>query len=608
MLAGPGHARRSAYKLLFLGDVIVTTLSKLQSLKTFSDVAEFLGYTNKSLSYILFRIPDIKKYKEVKIPKKDGSIRIIQKPDDKLKLLQRRLSNALTLCSNEIDLRKNKKPLSHGFKKNLSIYTNAKKHKHKKFVLNFDLEDFFPSINFGRVRGYFIKNNDFLLTEDVSTVIAQISCFKNQLPQGSPCSPIISNLIAHILDVRLVAIAKKNGLTYSRYADDITMSTNAKVFPEGIINLTGDKEKPCSLDDTIIKEIHRCGFNINPKKTRLNYRTQRQTVTGLVVNKKINIKDEYYKTSRAMCHKLFNTGTFEIPGTMSPSHIHEDPSVEPAPSTIRRLEGILNFIHTTKNLSDHRPIIEKQDKPTNQWRMFRDFLFYKYFSAMDAPLLICEGTTDSIYLKSALKNIEKAYPSLFHSGDENPFKVRFFNYSKRNRELLHLSGGTGELAKLVGNYNSQRKKFKHWYPQHPVIIVTDNDQGTKNKNEKKKGKNAATAVFSAAKTVSSSLKISIHTNDMFYHITDNLFLVKTPHIGNKIETCIEDLFSQDTRNTQINGKSFNPENDYNIATQYGKKDFAEKVIMQHASKIDFSGFVPLLDRIEETINAYHREK
>jgi hypothetical protein len=474
--------------------------------------------------------------------------------------------------------------------------------------LNFDLEDFFPSINFGRVRGYFIKNNEFHLAENVATVIAQIACFENQLPQGSPCSPIISNLIAHILDVRLVNIAKKNGLTYSRYADDITMSTNAKVFPEGIVSRSDDQEKSYSLDETIIKEINRCGFNINPKKTRLNHKSQRQTVTGLVVNKKINIKQEYYKTSRAMCHKLFNTGTFEIPGALSPSHIAEDPRIEKAPSTIRRLEGILNFIHTTKNLSDHRPIIEKQDKPTSQWRTFRDFLFYKYFSAMDAPLIICEGITDSIYLKAALKNSEKAYPSLFVSGDENPFKVRFFKYSKRNRELLHLSGGTGELAKLVGSYNSQRKKFPHWQPQHPVIIITDNDQGAKNKKEKKKGKNAAAAVFSAAKTVSNSLEISINTNDTFYHITDNLFLVKTPHVGKKIETCIEDLFSQETRKTKISGKSFNPENDYDTATQYGKKDFAEKVIMQHSSKIDFSGFIPLLDRIEQTIYSFHQKK
>jgi hypothetical protein len=104
----------------------LTTLSKLQSLETFSDVAEFFGYTNKSLSYILFRIPDSKKYRRAEIPKKDGSVRVIQQPDDRLKLLQRRLANALTLCANEIDSKRNKKPLSHGFKRKLSIYTNAK--------------------------------------------------------------------------------------------------------------------------------------------------------------------------------------------------------------------------------------------------------------------------------------------------------------------------------------------------------------------------------------------------------------------------------------------------------------------------------------------------
>ena len=97
-----------------------------------------------------------------------------------------------------------------------------------------DLEDFFPSINFGRVRGYFIRDKSFALDEDVATVVAQIACHENALPQGSPCSPVISNLIAQVLDMHLVRLASKVGCTYSRYADDLTFSTNKKVFPAEI--------------------------------------------------------------------------------------------------------------------------------------------------------------------------------------------------------------------------------------------------------------------------------------------------------------------------------------------------------------------------------------
>ena len=94
-----------------------------------------------------------------------------------------------------------------------------------------DLADFFPSLNFGRVRGFFLKDRDFELHEKVATVIAQIACFENQLPQGSPCSPAIADMVAHVLDVHLVRLAKKYRVTYSRYADDLTFSTNQRLFP-----------------------------------------------------------------------------------------------------------------------------------------------------------------------------------------------------------------------------------------------------------------------------------------------------------------------------------------------------------------------------------------
>ena len=124
--------------------------------------------------------------------------------------------------------------IAHGFKRNRSIITNAKQHRNRRHVFNVDLEDFFPSINFGRVRGYFIRDSSFALDKDVATVIAQIACHENALPQGSPCSPVISNLIAHVLDMHLVNLASMVGCTYSRYADDLTFSTNKESFPPEI--------------------------------------------------------------------------------------------------------------------------------------------------------------------------------------------------------------------------------------------------------------------------------------------------------------------------------------------------------------------------------------
>ena len=133
--------------------------------------------------------------------------------------------------------------------------------------VNVDIQDFFPSINFGRVRGFFIKNSHFSLDTNVATVIAQIACHNNELPQGSPCSPIISNLIGHLLDIRMANLAKRAKCTYSRYADDLTFSTNKKDFPDSIAIMKDDNNWVAG--SRLIKEIEKVGFSLNTKKTSI---------------------------------------------------------------------------------------------------------------------------------------------------------------------------------------------------------------------------------------------------------------------------------------------------------------------------------------------------
>jgi RNA-directed DNA polymerase len=97
------------------------------------------------------------------------------------------------LSVDEINTANNRKDrIAHGFKRKRSIITNARQHSNRRYVFNIDLEDFFPSINFGRVRGFFIRDKGFALNDDVATVIAQIACHEDALPQGSPCSPVVS--------------------------------------------------------------------------------------------------------------------------------------------------------------------------------------------------------------------------------------------------------------------------------------------------------------------------------------------------------------------------------------------------------------------------------
>ncbi|EUJ44212.1 reverse transcriptase family protein, partial [Listeria fleischmannii] len=170
------------------------------------------------------------------------------------------------------------------------------------------------------MKGYFEKNNQFKLDSQVAILIAQISCYKGFLPQGAPTSPIITNMICSILDYRLLKLAKQFKLDYTRYADDLTFSTNDKKFLD-------NKDV---FFNKINREIEKAGFKINCKKTRLQFKDSHQEVTGLTVNKKVNVKRFYYRQTRAMAHRLYKTGEFEIDGKRG---------------TIDQLQGRLSFMY-----------------------------------------------------------------------------------------------------------------------------------------------------------------------------------------------------------------------------------------------------------------------
>ena len=172
---------------------------------------------------------------EFSVPKAAGGERKILAPNPKLKEVQRRLARLLYLCVNDLEERfPKRKKVSHGFQKGRTIMTNAAIHRNRRYVLNLDLSNFFESIHFGRVRGFFLQDAAFLLPSEVAQTIAHIASHNGALPQGSPCSPVVSNLIGHILDLRMLKLAKRAKCTYSRYADDITFSTNAREFPSTI--------------------------------------------------------------------------------------------------------------------------------------------------------------------------------------------------------------------------------------------------------------------------------------------------------------------------------------------------------------------------------------
>jgi len=130
----------------------VSRLDTLKKAKTLGGLARMLHFQPSAVSFILYRIPNHAKYIQFDIPKRNGEARHIKAPEPRLKELQKRLADLLNSCFNEIH-KNHKKSLSHGFRKHHSIVTNAKNHRNRRYVFNIDLEDFFPSIHFGRVRG-----------------------------------------------------------------------------------------------------------------------------------------------------------------------------------------------------------------------------------------------------------------------------------------------------------------------------------------------------------------------------------------------------------------------------------------------------------------------
>lgn len=575
-------------------------LTKLKAANDRKDLARLLGFKPSALTAIIYQTPLPLRYTTFDIPKKSGGVRTIKAPNDRLKKLQTHLAHVLNGCLEEIEASKTASSVSYGFRKNGSIAANAKNHKCRRYVLNLDLADFFPTFNFGRVRGFFLKDQSFQLQNEVATTIAQIACDGTALPQGSPCSPIISELIGHVFDVRLLRLAKKYGMRYSRYADDITFSTNQKEFPAALA--VRDPANPAiwKLGQELSDKITGSGFQANPDKTRMHYRGSRQMVTGLVVNEKVNIKSEYYRNARAMCDALFQTGRYFC--DMIPP---QNPGDEPKPdytTDLAPLEGVLSHIYSITQTEERRSISDQRDAPRAIRTLYRRFLFYKYCIGLNAPLLITEGKTDPVYLREAIRARTQFHPILGKPGKDGfEFAVRFFNYVGQAHEIMDLGGGTGDLKSIPIDYlrnidstKSKRKPLKNKPMLHPVILVLDNDDG----------------LAHVAGMIKKNFGVAISTTSTadYYHVMHNLYIVKTPETGGKgCESCMETMFSGAVLGTKLKGKSFNP-GKIDPTKEYSKEVFANSVIKPNAASIDFSGFDPLLERIENVLNAYNPPK
>ena len=267
---------------------------------TRKDVADILDVDEKTLIYYLYRYTNEtgnSLYKTYSIVKRTGGKRIIAAPIEQLKYLQLKVKKYLETIY---------KPREYifGFVNGRNIVGNAQKHVNTRFILNIDIENYFNTIKFWRVRGALI-GQPYCMGKEAATVIAQIACMNSCLPQGSPCSPIIANIVSAPLDTALFRVAKKHKLYYSRYADDITFSCRQSEFPKEVAYKT---DGCVVVGKDLRNALDKAGFVINANKTRLLNRNQRMTVTGLTVNRRVNVTKEYIKLIRSMLNHVKHDG------------------------------------------------------------------------------------------------------------------------------------------------------------------------------------------------------------------------------------------------------------------------------------------------------------
>ena len=313
----------------------------------------------KSLTY--YANPEIckKRYQTFTIKKKSGADRTINAPVKGLKSILRSL-NFVLKCMYEPH------EAATGFVMDKSIVDNAKKHVNHHYVLNLDLKDFFHSFDRNRVKMGFIYE-PFNLggnKEPLAFLLASLCThpfeidgeIKTVLPQGSPTSPTLTNILCKKLDRRLNGLANRFGATFTRYADDITFSSPHNIYNDEAFNNELRR---------IIEEDQKLA--INPKKTRLQKAAYRQEVTGLIVNEKVNVRRRYVKQIRMWLYYWEKYGYEKAEQIFKRDYIADKGHVKNMNAhLVNVLDGKLQFLKMVKGIEDetYKGLKERFEKLT----------------------------------------------------------------------------------------------------------------------------------------------------------------------------------------------------------------------------------------------------
>ncbi|MDP2582292.1 retron St85 family RNA-directed DNA polymerase [Shimia thalassica] len=248
-------------------------------------LSEMMGVPESTLVRIIQSTPSF--YRTFSIPKRLGGAREIATPSPALLAAQRWVLSEI-LAKLQVN------DCCYGFVAGRSIVDNARQHLNKKVVLKIDLKDFFPSVSQNQVMKIFLGVG---YPVSVSYFLTRICCLNRSLPQGAATSPSLSNLVGSRLDLGLSEYAKDKGVTYTRYADDLTFS--------------GD-----DIGSTEISQIKHIvaqqGFRVNDRKTRLLRGKKQKIITGVSVsNGKLALPRNSVREIKLEAYHVLKRGYFE---------------------------------------------------------------------------------------------------------------------------------------------------------------------------------------------------------------------------------------------------------------------------------------------------------
>ena len=250
--------------------------------REFSSLTNDLGVSAKALYALSNHLTS--HYHRVSIPKKNGETRELNVPDDFLKSVQKKICDKL-LCYMEVS------PYATAYKYGASTVKNARVHLGKRDVLKLDIRHFFDRIIYPLVKERAFPSE--IYSENIRVLLSIICTYKDGLPQGAPTSPFISNIIMKDFDNKVGKWCEKKGICYTRYCDDMTFSGEL------------DKEKIIRF---VSRELKRMGFYLNKKKTVFLSDGRQKSVTGIVVNEKLNVPKCYRKDIRQTMYYCMNYG------------------------------------------------------------------------------------------------------------------------------------------------------------------------------------------------------------------------------------------------------------------------------------------------------------